>query len=172
MVKNNHYERWGGYVNEQNCRNLGLGKLKNDYWEAFLSATCNCSPIAQYLPWTFHPRAFIQFLESENLLATDHAGTSVLSQEWLHMWKQTSHDVLDSIGIVQAGGRSSRHQSFGKNFIGETPWVLLDLTEVFPALKSAFLYALPQSSFCYFPCFMQQRITIWAKNAKNQFIYI
>ena len=62
------------------------------------------------------------------------------------MWKQTLHDVLDSIGIIQAGGLSSRHQYLGKNFEGETPWVLLDFTDqVFPALKSVFLYASPQS---------------------------
>ena len=32
------------------------------------------------------------------------------------MWKQTLHDVLDSIGIIQAGGLSSLHQSLGNNF--------------------------------------------------------
>ena len=41
-----------------------------------------------------------------------------------------------------------------------------DLTDqVFPALKSAFLDALPRSWFCYFPCFAQQRITLWAGKA-------
>ena len=34
--------------------------------------------------------------------------------------------------------------------------------QIFPALKSAFLYALPQSWFCFFPCLAQQRITLWA----------
>ena len=59
--------------------------------------------------------------------------------------------------------RSSSHQSLGDYFEGETPWVLLDLSDqVFPALKSAFLYALPQSWFCFFPCLTQQRITLWA----------
>ena len=43
----------------------------------------------------------LQFLQTEKLLATDLAGTSVLSQEWLHTWKQTSHDVLDSVGITR-----------------------------------------------------------------------
>ena len=109
------------------------------------------------------PICSLQFFESEKLFAMDHAGTSILSQEWLYMWKQTSHDVLDSIGIILAGGLSSRHQSLGNNFEGEITWVLLDLTDqVFAALKSAFLYALPQSWFYYFPCLVHQRITLWA----------
>ena len=62
------------------------------------------------------------------------------------MRKQASLDVLDSTGIIQARGLSSSHQSFSDYFEGETPWVLLDFPDqVFPALKSAFLYALPQS---------------------------
>ena len=62
------------------------------------------------------------------------------------MQKQAWRDVLVSIGIIQARDISSSHQSIGDYFEGETPWVLLNLTDqVFPALKSAFLYALPQS---------------------------
>ena len=79
------------------------------------------------------------------------------------MWKQALHNVLDSIGIIQAWGLPSSHQSFSDYFRGETPWVLLEFSDqVFLALKSAFLYALPQSWFCFFPCLAQQRITLWA----------
>ena len=54
------------------------------------------------------------------------------------------HDAFESIGIIQARGLSSSYQSLGDYFEGETALVLLDLTDqVFPALKSAFLYALP-----------------------------
>ena len=50
---------------------------------------------------------------------------------------------------------------YGDYFEGETPWVLLDLTDqVFPALKSAFLYASPQSCFCPFPCLVQRSIPL------------
>ena len=44
------------------------------------------------------------------------------------MWKQAPHNVLESIGIIQAQGLSSSYQSLGDYFEGETPWVLLDLT--------------------------------------------
>ena len=48
-------------------------------------------------------------------------------------------------------------------FEGETPWVFLDLTDqVFPALKSAFIYASPQSCFCPFPCLVQHSIPLWS----------
>ena len=78
--------------------------------------------------------------------APDHAGTWVLSLEQLYMREQASHDVLDSIGIIQLRGLSSSHQSLSDYFEGETPWILLDFSDqVFPALKSAFLYTLPQS---------------------------
>ena len=41
--------------------------------------------------------------------------------------------------------------------------MLLDfLDQVFPALKSAFLNALTQSWFSFFPCLTQQRIALWA----------
>ena len=63
------------------------------------------------------------------------------------MRKQASHDVLDSIGIIQAQSLSSIHQSLGDYFEGEALWVLLHLTDqVFPALKSAILNALPQTT--------------------------
>ena len=95
------------------------------------------------------------------------AGTSVLSLERLYMRKQASHDVLYSIGIIQARGLSSSHQSLGDYFEGETPWVLFDFPDqFFPALKSTFLYALTQSWFCFFPCLPQQRITLWAGKTK------
>ena len=80
------------------------------------------------------------------LTLDDHAGTSALSLERLYMRKQASHDVLESIDIIQARGLSSSHRSLSDYFKGETPWVLLDFPDhVFPALKSAFLYASPQS---------------------------
>ena len=50
-----------------------------------------------------------------------HAGTLVLSLERLYMRKQASHDVLDSIGIIQARGLSSSHQSLDDYFEGESP---------------------------------------------------
>ena len=82
----------------------------------------------------------------EEFLAPDHAGTSVLSLERLYVWKQPPHNVLDSIGIIQAWGLTFSHQSFSDYFEGDTPWVLLDFPDqIFPALKSAFIYALPQS---------------------------
>ena len=66
----------------------------------------------------------------------------------LHVWKQVSHNILDLIVIVQARGLSSSHQFLGDYFEGETPWVLLDLSDqVSPALKSAFLYVSPQIYF-------------------------
>ena len=69
------------------------------------------------------------------------------------MWKQAPHDVLDYFSL----------DYFSDYFKGETPWVLLDVNDqVFLALKSAFLYALPQRWLYYFPCLMQQRITLWA----------
>ena len=81
---------------------------------------------------------------SEEFFTPDHAGTLVLSLERLCVWKQAPHNVLDSIKIIQAQGLSSGHQSLRDYFDGETPWVLLDFTnQVFPALKSAFLYASP-----------------------------
>ena len=67
------------------------------------------------------------------------------------MRKQASHDVLDSIGIIQARGLSSSHQSLGDYFESGTPWVLLDLTDqVFPALKSAFLLLCLRADFAFF----------------------
>ena len=47
--------------------------------------------------------------------------------ERLRVWKQASHNLLDSIGIIQARGFSSSHQSLGDYLEGENPWVLLDL---------------------------------------------
>ena len=45
-----------------------------------------------------------------------------------------------------AWGLSSSHQSLSDYFEGDTPWVFLDIPDqVFPALKSDFLYALSQS---------------------------
>ena len=101
------------------------------------------------------------FFQSKKLFTLVHTRTSDLSLECFYVWKQASHDVLDSIGIVQAGGLTSSHKSLGNYFEGETPWVFFDLTDqVFSALKSAFLYALPQSCFSCFPCLMQQSITL------------
>ena len=98
---------------------------------------------------------------SEEFFALDRAKTSVLSLKRPHVWKQATHNVLESIGIVQARGLSSCHRFPGDYFEGETPWVLLDLTDpFFPALKSAFLYASPRSCFCPFPCLVQQRIAL------------
>ena len=55
------------------------------------------------------------------------------------MWKQAPLNVLDSIGVIQAWGLSSCHQSLSDYFEGETPWVLLDFPDqVFAALKSDF----------------------------------
>ena len=69
-----------------------------------------------------------------------------MSLERLYMRKKASHDLLDSIGIIQAWGLSSSHQSLGDYFEGEPPWILFDFPDqVFPALESTFLYALPQS---------------------------
>ena len=53
------------------------------------------------------PTRSLHFFESEEFFAPDHAGTSILSVERLYVWKQALHDVLDSIGIIQARGRSS-----------------------------------------------------------------
>ena len=79
---------------------------------------------------------------------------------------KASHNVLDLIGIIQARGLSSSNQSLGDYFEGETPWVLLDLSDqVFPPLKSAFLYASPQSCFRPFPCLVQQKITLWVSES-------
>ena len=76
--------------------------------------------------------------------ALGHAETSVLSLEWLYVWKLASHEVLDSIEIVQAWGLSSSHQSLGNYFEGETPWVLFNfINQVFLELNSASLYASP-----------------------------
>ena len=62
------------------------------------------------------------------------------------MLYQASHDVLYPIGIVQATGLSSSHQSLGNYLEGKSSWALFDLTnQDFPALKSASLNALPQS---------------------------
>ena len=41
------------------------------------------------------------------------------------MWKQASHDVVDSIGIIQARGIFSSHQSLGNYFAVETSWITL-----------------------------------------------
>ena len=66
---------------------------------------------------------------------------------------------LTRSGLFRPQGLSSSHQSLGDYFEEETPWVLLNLTDqVFPALKSAFLYASPQSCFCPFSCLVQQSI--------------
>ena len=82
--------------------------------------------------------------EEKEFFAPDHAGALVLSLERLYMRKKASHDVLDSIGIIQARYLSSSHQSLGDYFEGETPWVLFDFPDqVFQALKLTFLYALP-----------------------------
>ena len=60
--------------------------------------------------------------------------------------KQAPHNVLDSIGIIQAWGLSSSHQSLSDYFEDETLCFLLDFPgQVVPALKSAFVYALPQN---------------------------
>ena len=88
----------------------------------------------------------LYFFESEEFFAPDHAGTSDLSLERLYMREQALHDVLGSIGIIQARALPSSHQSLSDYFEGETPWVLLDFRDQdFLALKSDFLYALPQS---------------------------
>ena len=58
---------------------------------------------AVYLPWAF---------ESEEYFAPNNAEISVLSLERLYVWKQFPHNVLDSIGIIQARGRSSWNRLF------------------------------------------------------------
>ena len=86
---------------------------------------------------------------------------------WSYLWKGSRcGDKLRTMYLTRSG--LSRHGGFFYSPIScwllwRTPWVLLDVTDqVFPVLKSAFLYALPQSWFFYFPCLMQQRITLWA----------
>ena len=44
------------------------------------------------------------------------------------MWKPAPHNILDSIGIIQARGLSSSHQSPSDYFECKTPWILLDFT--------------------------------------------
>ena len=46
--------------------------------------------------------------------------TSVSSLERLYVWKQALHNVFESIGIIQARGRSSSHQSLSDYFEGDT----------------------------------------------------
>ena len=66
---------------------------------------------------------------------------------WFPAW--TSHDMLDPIRNVLAKGLPFSRQSLGDYFKGEILWVFNDLADqVLPTLKSAFLYALPQSQFC------------------------
>ena len=50
-----------------------------------------------------HTRS-LYFFKSEELFAPDHVGSSVMSLEWLYVWKQASHNVFDSIEIVQIWG--------------------------------------------------------------------
>ena len=143
------------------------GMLRSPLWGSRLAP--RRSP-ALYLLWASHPLSLV--LREWRVF---QAGTSVVSLERLYVWKQAPHNVLDSIEITQAGGLSSRHQSLDNKFKGETSWVLLDLTDqFFPALKSAFLYALPQSWFCYFPCLLQQRITFLSRwiSARCEAMYV
>ena len=69
------------------------------------------------------PPALFSFSRVKSFSAPDHAGTSILSSERLYVWKQAPNNVLDSIGIIQARGLSSSHQSLSDYFGGRsTGW--------------------------------------------------
>ena len=163
LLSNQRYDRnsiWGCSFQQVVWKLLPHYRLYLTIWICKLCSCVGFKPFARSL----------KFFESEKLFVLDHAGTLFLSLEWLYLWNQALHNVLDSIGIAQDGGLSFSNQSLGNYFESETSWVISNPTnQVLSALKSASLYALPQSCFSCFPCLIARKSdsTEWRRSTSR-----
>ena len=96
LLSNQRYDRnsiWGCSFQQVVWKLLPHYRLYLTIWICKLCSCVGFKPFARSL----------KFFESEKLFVLDHAGTLFLSLEWLYLWNQALHNVLDSIGIAQDG---------------------------------------------------------------------